>query len=494
MPPDNGHRGLLDSGGDKLLFTTPIREVLQKAVITAPAAASIREAAGVMARHRISSLVLVDGAGTPAGMVTDRDLRDKVAAQGRDVDTGVGGIMSTNLRCIEASQYCFEAVLKMIQENIHHLLVMDQGRLAGIITNHDLMMVQGTSPIAIVREIEVQSSIAGLVPAAEKVNRIIGLLAKEGARASNIMRIITEINDRLVKKVLQITERALGPPPLPYCWIGFGSEGRQEQTFRTDQDNALVLADAASPQEAGAAAVYFETFSLAVRDALALCGFPLCTGGYMAANPQWRQPLAVWKDLFSRWLSTPTPEALLRSVIFFDFRPLAGEIALGAQLRAHLAAALPGRDMFFKHLAEMTARLRPPLNLWKGFILEKTGTHKGMLNLKVKCLAPLIDIVRLFSLEKALPQTGTLERLAALRPIHQTAADYGDELAQAFEFLSLLRIRQQLAAIEVGTAPDNYINPYRLSMLERRLLREACEIISRVQDSIVKRYRPGTTM
>jgi len=137
----------------------------------------------------------------------------------------------------------------MLKYNIHHLLVIKNGQIDGVITNHDIMMLQGFSPVTIVRDIEIQQSIDGLINASKQMTNIVGNLLHQGAKASNITRIITEINDRIVRKIIQFAEREFGLPPVPYCWIALGSEGRKEQTFKTDQDNALIYADPASEQE-----------------------------------------------------------------------------------------------------------------------------------------------------------------------------------------------------------------------------------------------------
>ncbi|MDA8104838.1 MAG: DUF294 nucleotidyltransferase-like domain-containing protein, partial [Nitrospiraceae bacterium] len=322
------NKSLLFGGGEKLLFTTPVGEIAARNVMTAPQTISIRKAAEIMSERRYSSLVIVDEQGVPAGIVTDRDLRDKVVSKGRTGNEKVSDIMSVSLIKTEARDYCFEALLKMIRYNIHHLLVVDQGKLMGIVTNHDLMMLQGTSPISLVREIESQQTIDGLVPAARKTNEIVGLLLKEGARASNITRIISEINDRLVKKIIEIAEKEFGSPPLPYCWMVFGSEGRKEQTFRTDQDNAIVYEDPLTEKEDAEARTYFSVFSAFIRDSLIKCGFPRCPANYMASNPEWCQPVKIWKKYFSSWVYTPTPDAVMKSLIFFDFRPLYGDFRL----------------------------------------------------------------------------------------------------------------------------------------------------------------------
>jgi len=485
------NKSLLYGGGDKLLFTTPVGELATKDVVTASQDITIKEAAEIMSEKRISSLVLVDSEGVPVGIVTDRDLRDKIVSKGRDIKDKVSSIMSVSLIKAEAREYCFEALLKMIRYSIHHLIVVDEGRLKGIITNHDLMMLQGTSPISIAREIESQQTIEGLVPAAGKINAIIRILLKEGAKASNITRIITEINDRLVRNILEIAERKYGRPPVEYCWIVLGSEGRKEQTFKTDQDNAIIYDNPASEKDEAEIRKYFSEFTGFVRDALVSCGFPLCPAGYMASNARWCQSSNSWKEYFSRWISNPTPEAVLLSLIFFDFRPIHGNLKLAEDLRVHLENNLKNQNIFFAKMAGVITKNRPPLGFFKSFIVEKSGEHKDELNLKLRGIGPLLDIARLFALERGIRETSTLERIKALRGKHPIISELGAELEQAFEFISLLRVHHQIEQIEGSASPDNFINPDRLSNLEKKSLKESFQLIFKVQDAIIEIYRPG---
>jgi CBS domain-containing protein len=482
-------KSLFYGGSDRLLFTTQVGEMSIKGVVSTREDTSIREAARIMSENRVSSLVVMDGNNLPSGMVTDRDLREKVVSRGRDVAEPVKNIMTTSLIRVDARDYCFEVVLRMIKYNIHHILVIKDGMLTGVITNHDLMMLQGTSPLSLTKDIESQQTIEGLIPVSKKVNGIIGLLLKEGAKASNITKVITEINDRIVRKVLEFSERKHGKPPVPYCWIGFGSEGRREQTFKTDQDNAIIYADPPSDTEAEAAKKYFSAFAAYVRDGLLQCGFPPCPANYMASNPQWCQPLNVWKRYFSNWISTPTSDAVMNSLAFFDFRPMYGELALAETLRDDLNAMLRDQKVFLGYLASMAIKNTPPIGFFKSFVVEKGGEHKNELNLKVKGLAPLVDIVRLFALEKGIRETSTLERLGALRSRHTIVEEYADDFEYAFEFIMLLRIHNQYAQISSGQAPDNFINPNKLSNLEKRSIKEAFQVISKVQDLVIERYK-----
>jgi CBS domain-containing protein len=482
-------KSLLYGGGNKLLFSTPVGEIITKEVCSASQDIPIKEAAEIMSQDRISSLVLLDADGVPSGIVTDRDLRDKVVSKGRNVMDPVSSIMSVFLIKADARDYCFEALLKMIRYNVHHLLIIENGSLKGVITNHDLMMLQGTSPVSIAREMESQQTIEGLVPVAKKISKIVELLIKEGASASNITSVITEINDRLVRKVIEITEKKLGNPPVNYCWIVFGSEGRKEQVFKTDQDNGLIYEDPETPEKAEEARTYFSGFTLLLRDSFMKCGFPLCPLDYMASNPQWCQPLRVWKKYFSDWINEPSPEGIFKSLVFFDFRPIHGEFSLAEDLRNAITSQLDGRMLFFGSMANTIIHNLPPLGFFKTFIVEKSGEHKDEFDLKLKGITPLVDAVRLFALEKGITETSTIDRIHALKDKHTIVREYADELEYAFEFIMLQHICQQFEEIREGKGPDHFVNPYKLNNHEKKTMKEAFYLISKMQGILVEKYK-----
>lgn len=481
-------RSLLYGGGDKLLFTHTLQDLASREIVRAPSGITIREAAELMSRRRISSLLLEDEAGFPAGIVTDRDLRERVVAKGRSTGDPVSSIMSVTLIKSDAKDYCYEALLKMVRFNIHHLLVASKGALTGIITNHDLMMLQSTYPLAITQDIERQDTIEGLAIAQRAIDRLIAVLVREGARASTITRIITEVNDRLVKRMLEIVEARLGPPPVSYCWIVFGSEGRREQTFRTDQDNAIIYDDPA-PGEAERAAAYFDGLARAMRDALGKCGFPPCPADYMASNPRWRRPLADWKGYVRKWIATPTPEAVLFCLIFFDFRPVYGNTLLAENLRASMTHALKGGKLFLTHMAAAALQNRPPIGAFGRLKVERKGPHKNALNLKINGLTPIVDAVRIASLQAHLYTTSTLDRLRELRGTGSVIAPHTRELEQAFEFLMGLRLQHQFRRRAAGEEADNFIAPRDLSRLDARTLQESFRQVSAVQAAISEQYR-----
>lgn len=478
-------------GTDRILFTTRVGDIAIKEVISVGEGSTIQEAAQVMAKNRVSSLIVTDRDDLPAGILTDRDLREKVVAKGRSVADPVDSIMSLPLIRVDAKDYCFEAVLKMIKHNIHHIMVVKDGQLRGVLTNHDFMVLQGGSPLTFAKDIENQQNVEGLVPVSDKITRIIRLLLKEGARASNITRIISELNDRLVKKVLEIAERKFGRPPLPYCWVAFGSEGRREQTFKTDQDNAIMYANPSSAEEEERAGEYFAAFATFVNDSLIRVGFPSCPAGYMAKNPKWCQPVRVWEQYFLNWINTPTPEAILRSLIFFDFRPLYGDMGLAEGLRSYLSRFLRGQNIFFAKMAAAVIVNRPPLGFFKTFVVERSGEHKDELNLKIRGIGPLIDFIRLFALEEGVAETATLDRINAMRQTQPIIIELGEEIEHAFEFIMLLRIHHQIEQMDKGEELDNFINPSTLTNLEKKSLKESFQLILKIQDAMAELYGAG---
>ncbi len=473
---------------DKILFTTPVEEVATKKVIYVQDKTSIKDAARVMCENSISSLIILDEREIPVGIITDKDLRKKVVASARNVDEPVRNIMSYPIITIDAKDFCFEAIIRMLKYNIHHLLVIKNGKIDGIITNHDIMMLQGFSPITIVRDLEIQQTVEGLMHTSKQINSIVGNLISQGAKASNITRIITEINDRIVRKIIQFAERELGQPPVPYCWLALGSEGRKEQTFKTDQDNALIYADPPPPEQE-AVHRYFIEFTKFITDNLLKCGFPPCPGEIMASNPKWCQPLKVWKKYFSQWIYTPKGENINLSNIFFDFRGIYGDLSLEENLRDYLLGIVKDQKVFLGYLANLAVRNKPPLGFFKTFVVEKSGEHKDKLNLKIKGIAPIVDIIRLFSLEKGIRETSTLERIESLKNKHSVVKDHAEEIIYAFEFLTLLRIRHQYEQVLQGNMPDNFIDPESLSNLEKKLLKDTFQLISKLQDILIERYK-----
>lgn len=473
------------------LFSAQVGDIVKGAPKTIAATDSVQLAAARMTELHIGSLLVHDQEKKIIGIITDRDLRTKVVASALDYQTPVSQIMATPLKTIPSHRVCFDAMLQMMHLSIHHLAVEQQGNIIGVITTHDIMLLQGTSPLYLFREIVAQRTIEGLYPLAKKIPAVIRTLIEEGAKANNITRMITVLNDHILDRLLTLLIEELGPPPLPFCWLVMGSEGRREQTFITDQDNALLYGQPENEAQGELAAAYFKALGEKAIDHLIACGYPRCPGEIMASNPKWRQSITEWRGYFDHWLHRPEPLEVMHSAIFFDFRAAYGDATLAEGLRQYLVRNVPQQEIFLLHLAQNALEARPPLSFFRNLIVEKDGEHKNSLDLKKKGLTPFVDFARLFALKHGIPENNTLGRLQILHEDGHLSHELYSETVKAYEFLMQLRLIHQLRMIEQQQPPDNHLNPADLSELEKQTLKEAFEVVRRLQSHIRQEYRLG---
>lgn len=465
---------------DLSLFAGRVGDLVSRRPVEVEADLPIRDAARAMLREGVGSLLVSRAPGDILGIVTDKDLR-KAVALGRDLESGVKTIMSSPVASIAGHEACFDALLKMMAHKVHHLAVTGPDGVAGMVTTHDILLVHGTSPLSLFREIQSQNDFAGLYPLLAKAPRVIRALLDNGARAGHITRLITVVNDHILHKIIELVHREIGPPPTSYCWISMGSEGRREQTIATDQDNALVYADSPDEPVRRAAEVFFQAMAERVVGHLEKAGFPRCKGDMMASNPAWRKSLAAWKDTFDAWIAVPEPMEVLHSTIFFDFRGVAGHMGLADDLRAHVARRAAASGIFLRFLAADCQVTRAPLTFFRGFAVEKSGEHKYTLDLKKRGLVPFQDFARVLALAHGVMETGTLERVETLARQGHIPTNLGREVAQAFEFLLSVKLDHQLSQVERGLPPDTHIDPRALSDMDKGTLRDAFGVIGSMQ-------------
>jgi CBS domain-containing protein len=478
----------LMGNAEQLLYSLSVGDVVQCSAAVCDEATTICEAAKRTSNEKSGALFVINTNGRAIGVITDRDFAKKVVAGGMATDLPVIAIMSAPVIEVESSERIFQALLTMLGCNIHHILVAEDGKPKGVLTSHDLMLLQGKSPLSLARNIEQQQSVQELANAQKRIGDLLPLLMREGARASHITRVVAELNDRVMAKILKPAETKLGPPPVPYCWVVLGSEGRREQTFKTDQDNALLYADP-SDDERTRATAYFEELANFAQQALERCGYPACPGGWMASNPRWRMPLAAWQAMFKQWIEEAEYHSVEDALILLDMRPVAGAVSLYERLAADIADQLKSAGFFKSILACISIGRKPPLGFFRTFVLDRSGEHKEELDIKETGTSPIVEAARLFAVDAGVSQTNTVDRLTALRN-----ADYMDgkiltELQEAFEFLTLLRLENQLQQARDGKPLNNFISPRKLTHLQKGLLREAFQTVARVQSLIDDRFR-----
>jgi CBS domain-containing protein len=472
------------------LFNVQVGRVIKRPPEIIHASETIRQAAERMSELEIGSLLVQDRTGSIVGIVTDKDLRKKVVARAHDYGAPIADVMSSPVIKISASSLCFDALLKMMNGRVHHLAVERGKEIVGVISVHDIMLQAGSSPLHLFREIAAQRKLEDLYPLSKKIPRVVRALIEEGARANNITRIISVLNDQIVHRALTLLDEQMGPAPAPFCWITFGSEGRREQTFKTDQDNAIIYETPSEDwNEIKFAKLYFRRFGNEVVQHLDACGYSLCKGKMMASNPRWRKPYRDWIAYFEHWMSAPKPEEILHATIFFDFRPVYGKTEFGEDLRDHLTAQAPAKGIFLLNLARDCLAAKPPLTFFKNFVVEKDGKYKNRLDLKTQGLTTFVNFARLMALRHGIKETNTLDRFDLLAERDLIPRDVYLETRDAYEFQMQLRLVNQLRLMEANQPPNNYIDPAELSELEKQTLREAFAVIGRIQAYVKSEFR-----
>ncbi|MBW2438021.1 MAG: cyclic nucleotide-binding domain-containing protein [Deltaproteobacteria bacterium] len=462
-------------------FNQPVESIVNRELVYCDHEMPIQAAAAVMSEHKSSSIFIRDTDGNFVGVVTDNDLRKKVTATGYDILKPVSDIMTSPLVSVSSQGLIFETMMEMMKNNIKHLAVSDsKGKVVGVITNRDLLKAQGQSPFFIVREIAQARFVNQIIQVHRQVPKLIQALINTGAKSQNVTRFLTTVSDAILQKLIGFAIDEMGPPPARFVFMILGSEGRKEQTLKTDQDNAIIIEDL-SAKAAKAAMSYFLSFSEKVCGWLDEAGYEFCKGGVMAKNPQWCQPLKVWKKYFMEWIHTAAPEALLQASIFFDFRGAYGDTDLIDELRDHLFKSLVGWPGFFRHLAENAMFFTPPIGFFRNFLVESKGEHRDSFDIKA-AMQPVVDYARIYALNHRVAETNTLGRLRELLDLEVLSAQQYQELDTVYSYLMQQRfVRQVKASIEENGKPDNYINPKKLSRIEQTTLKEIFKRIEKFQ-------------
>lgn len=478
-------------GGASELIQLKARTLLSRSLVWVSQDTSILDAARLMAAESVSCVAVVepvpDAPDKLLGLVTDRDLRTRVLAADLSSSLPISTVMSSEPAVIQANDSVFEAMLCMLRRNIHHLPVVHKGRTLGLINLSDIIRHESQSSLHLVNSISNQNSVAGLRSLLRDLRGTYVRMVRDGATAHMIGSAISGIGRAFTQRLLELAERELGPPPVPYCFMALGSMARDEQLLVTDQDNALVLDDSFDPVQHDG---YFLKLATFVSDGLAACGYSYCKGGIMATNDQWRQPLRVWKAYFTQWIDKPNAATLLNSCIFFDLDGVYGELEMVETLKTLCAQKSSTSPAFLTAMARNALNRTPPLGFFRTFVMETDGRQKQIINLKGRGTAPLTDLIRVHALACASTAQNSVERLEAISATKLMQPAAIEHLRYALEFLSMVRIRHQVDALENGQQPDNYIEPERFSSSERHNLKEAFQVLSHAQKFLRFRY-PG---
>ncbi len=461
-------------------FNLEVKDIFQQNILSCREDISIKQAASLMSDRNCSSIFIKDPNDEYTGVVTDTDLRSKVIAQGYDFTAPVSHIMSSPLHSVQMDAMVSEALLEMMDTNLKHLVVKDRpGNVVGVVTNRDILAAQEQSPFFVVQEIVAAATLPEIVEKQKRIPRLIQNMLNSGAKAKTITRLISSISDAILEKLVGFALEELGPAPADFVFLIVGSEGRNEQTLKTDQDNAIIYADV-TKAESTATKAYFLEFGEKVCTWLDMAGYDFCKGDVMAKNPKWCQPLSIWKRYFYSWIRVSTPKDLMQSNIFFDLRGGCGNNGMVDELRLFLFESLEGWTRFFRDLAVNALGFKPPLGFFRNFVVESKGEHRNQFDIK-KSMTPIVDIARIYALNNNISETNTQERLYRLFLEKVFDEETFNDLDHAYSYLMHHRLTGQIKNILEGKKPDNYINPSKLSRMDQTMLKEIFKRIERMQ-------------
>ena len=471
---------------DPGLMMRPLHQLMSTHLLSVSSSTSLQETARLMSERRVSSTLVIDD-GKLQGIVTDRDLRSRGLAEGLPLTTAIADVMTRQPACIAADATVFDATLMMTQQGYHHLPVMSDDRVAGIVTASDLMLARQDDPVYLVQHISRQQQVVGIKAVVASLPNLFVEWVSAGMRADQVSRILTAISDAVTQQLIKLAVRELGPAPVAFCWLGFGSQARGEQLLGADQDNGLLMAN--ELQEADKP--WFEQLAHFVCDGLNECGYDYCNGKVMATTDTWRQPLFGWQQTVDRWTRNPTSDAVMRVSIFFDLRCIYGEASLCDQLQYYMLEKAASNSIFLAALADNVLSSSPPLGMFRRFLVERNGEHKDSFNLKKRGVMPIIDMMRIRALANRITAVNTVDRIKALAQAKILTVADSRNIQDAFDFIMQLRIKNQAAQLLRGQGVDNYCNPDDLTELTKKQLRDTFTVVHEAQEFIRVNYRPG---
>lgn len=463
----------------------PAKSVGSEGITCVPPTTSIGQVAALMAQSKIGSVV-VGSAEAVAGIVTQSDLIHRALAQGLAYDTPISGIMTPEPAMIEDTASVLDAAIEMGKRHFRHLLVRSpEGPVVGMVTERDLFRVQQQGIAQLHAPIDEAQSVEEIVHLAARLREFTERVFRQGMAVTQFTRLVSSINDRLTRRLLTLI---VGDrhPDWQFCWLSFGSEGREEQGFVTDQDNGIVFVP---PQDADTETLRAEYLEMAhtMNEALHAAGFERCKGNIMAGNPEWCLSQEEWKRKFSRWVHATTPTAILNSTIFFDFRPIHGDFALAEQMRDHLLEEIRGNTIFLHMLATNALEVSVPVGAMNRFKTD-SGEHKGTIDLKTQGTRLFVDIARIYALANSVRAVNTEQRLETVgKRIKRSANAIGGDIA-ALRFITGLRLRRQLDSLKDGKNA-NRLDPYALNDLDQRMLRDSLRQAQSLQERLKLDYQ-----
>lgn len=463
---------------DDLAIVT-VSELMLAGSVTCPGTATVSEAARTMRSNNTHSAVVVDDEG-PVGIVTTTDLATKVLAEDLNGDVLVSTVMTPRPITIESDALGVDALALLSEHNIRQIPVVKNNNVVGIVDSAILLERKADSTSSMIVEILGSKGPDEMANVTARIPGLLTQLVGSGAHPNRVGRRITDITDAVTRRLLVLAEEKLGTPPVPYLWLACGSQGRREQTGVSDQDNCLILDDAFSPDHES----YFEKLAAFVTDGLNTCGYVYCPGDMMARNPKWCQPRRIWQKYFTDWVNQPDKMAQMLASVMFDLRPISGEVSLFVDLQDKVLKLAKKNSIFVAHMVANSVHHEPPISIFGGLALIRSGDNKNTIDLKHSGVVPIIDLARIYAIQGGLKAVGTSDRLEQARDQGIISQSGAHDLIDAYNLIAQTRLQHQAEQARSDLKPDNFISPRQLSELERNHLRDAFSVIKSMQSSL----------
>ncbi|HEX2148409.1 MAG TPA: DUF294 nucleotidyltransferase-like domain-containing protein [Pseudorhizobium sp.] len=473
-------RGKANDNRRSDLALRKVRDLMTSPPLTCSQLDTVQQAAALMRDHRVSSLGVIDG-GRLVGIVTTGDLSGRVVAEALEpASTLVSAVMTASPIGLEEDALVSDVLSLMLSCKIAHLPILDGERMIGMVSQTDLTRYQAISAASMVGEISTAANTTELAAVTARIPQLLVQLVGENHAHEIVTRLITDVADAATRRLIVLAEEKLGPPPVPYLWLACGSQGRQEQTGVSDQDNCLFIDDTFVE----AHRPWFEGLARFVSEGLNACGYVFCPGDMMASNPRWCQPVRIWRDYFRRWIETPEPMAQMLASVMFDLRPVSGKLSLFAELQAETLERASQNSIFVAHMIGNSLKHAPPLGLLRGFATIRSGDHRNQIDMKHNGVVPVVDLGRVYTLMGRLTSANTRARLLSAEEAGIISESGARDLIAAYDLIAELRLRNQAAQVRAGQPAGNYLGPYDLGDFERSHLRDAFVVVRTMQSAL----------
>ncbi len=431
---------------------------------------TIRHATDLMARRQTKFLFVTKNRKEITGVLDDELLFREVLAGKTEADAKVYQVMKSPITYVPENLLLFEALLIMEKGGTDYLVVRnEQMKTTGFVEKTDLLEAQQNISLLLVKKIEKAELIGQLQALHDKLPGMLSILLSTDSHYRNIAQISTAISDAITKRVIELAVESMGAPPVNFAFVALGSDGREEQTLKTDQDNAIIYSGDASNQ----INEYFLELAEKINSWLNEIGYEFCKGKVMASNPKWCQPVSKWKTYFSEWVENSDPENILDTSIFFDLRFVYGEEKLVEELKNEILTITEAKAVFFTNLAQSMHRMKAVA------FSEKQET----IDLK-RALMPVVSFARVYALKYKVNDTNTSRRLKGIAGSGKINKPFIQEIINAYEYLMFLRFRYQTASLLSKDNPDNQLPLDKLTNIEKATVKAALQEISELHTQL----------